>query len=476
MAVVDRTITIDPVTRLEGHGKVTIHIDEFDEVAYCRFHVAEFRGFEEFCKGRLLSDMPMITPRICGICPVSHHLASAKACDDAWNVRIPDVAKKLRELMHMGQFIQSHALHFFYLAAPDFMLGPQSDPAKRNIVGLMEAFPDLGKKAIRLRQIGQNVIDRIGGKPIHPVTAIPGGMSKPLSSEGRGALQKELEEALGLAELALRIGKNVFSDHRELTDSFAVSESNYMGMTRDGSLELYDGTFRLIDETGYYLKFFDATNYAQAIGEHVEDWSYLKFPFLKDKGWPEGTYRVGPLARLNVADQIDTPLAGNELRQFKALGNGGLVHGTMYYHYARLIELLFAVERAMQLVSDGDILNKDVRVPVKRQAGEGVSIIEAPRGTLIHHYWVDKQGKIEKANMIVATTHNNAAINNSVNEVAKAFVKGGRLEEGALNMVEMAVRCYDPCLSCSTHAVGQMPMTIQVVASDGTVLDSVERR
>lgn len=471
-----RTITIEPITRLEGHGKVTIHLNDRNEVEQSRFHVVEFRGFEEFCKGRLLSDMPVITPRICGVCPVSHHLAAAKACDKAWNITIPPAAKKLRELMHMGQFIQSHALHFFYLAAPDFLLGPSSDPAKRNIVGLLDADAELGKKAIRLRQIGQNIIDRVGGKSIHPVTAIPGGMSQPLSTQNRNLIRQELADALQLAKLALNVGKNIFTKYDEMVGKFSVTPSNYMGMVRDGALELYDGTFRLIDETGFYLKFFDASTYSHAIAEHVEDWSYLKFPYLKDKGWPEGTYRVGPLARLNVAERIETPMAGRELHKFKQLGNGALVHGTLFYHYARLIELLYAVERATQLIDDQDIVSLDVRVPVKRQSGEGVSIIEAPRGTLIHHYWVDALGKIEKANMIVATTHNNAAINKSVNEVAKEFVKGSQIEEGALNIVEMAVRCYDPCLSCSTHAVGQMPMTLQLIAADGSVLDCVERR
>ncbi len=472
----DRTITIEPVTRLEGHGKVTIHLNEHNEVAFSRFHVTAFRGFEAFCKGRLLSDMPVITPRICGICPVSHHLASAKACDDAWNVKIPPAADKLRELMHMGQFIQSHAVHFFYMAAPDFMLGPSCAPAQRNLVGLRGRFPEVVKKAIRLRQIGQNIIDRVGGKPIHPVTAIPGGMSKPLSVEDRDALRAELTEALALAQTAVKLGKHVFLDYNVMIKNFDMSPSSYMGMTRDGSLALYDGTLRLIDETGYYLKFLDTTNYAQSIGEHVESWSYMKFPFLKDKGWPEGAYRVGPLARLNVADRIGTDLAGEELQAFKNLSNGGPVHGIMYYHCARLIELLYAVERAIQLVEDNEILNPEVRVPVKRQKGEGVSIIEAPRGSLIHHYWVDKQGKVEKAYMIVATTHNNAAINKSVNEVAKDVIRGGKIQEGTLNLIEMAIRCYDPCLSCSTHAIGQMPMVIELVAADGTVLDRAERR
>jgi NAD-reducing hydrogenase large subunit len=469
------TITISPVSRLEGHGKITIHLNNQGYVERSYFHVVEFRGFEEFCKGRLLSDMPTITPRICGICPVSHHLASAKACDDAWNVRIPPAAKLLRELMHMGQFIQSHALHFFYLAAPDFLLGPFSDPAKRNVIGLLQANPQLGQQAIRLRQIGQNIIDRVGGRPIHPVTAIPGGMSRPLFYDDRDRIRRELAEALQLAQLALRVGKDVFQKYSAIVPTFASFKSNYMGMTNNGNLELYDGTFRMIDKTGFFLKFFDAYNYAQAIGEHVEDWSYLKFPYLKDKGWPDGTYRVGPLARLNVADRIGTELADKELTRFKQLGKGGPVHETLYYHYARLIELLYAVERARQLVEDSQIISEEVRVPVKRQSGEGVSIIEAPRGTLIHHYWVDKNGKIIQTNMIVATTHNNAAINRSVNAVAKEYVKGGQIKEGALNMVEMAVRCYDPCLSCSTHANGKMPMQLLLIAADGTVIDSEER-
>jgi NAD-reducing hydrogenase large subunit len=451
-------------------------LNDRNEVDRSYFHVMEFRGFEEFCKGRLLSDMPTITPRICGICPVSHHLASAKACDDAWNVDIPPTAKKLRELMHMGQFIQSHALHFFFMAAPDFLLGPASDPAKRNVFGLIQVDPELGRKAIRLRQIGQQIIDRVGGRPIHPVTAIPGGMSKPLAGQDCDQIRRDLDEAVKLALSALQVGKDLFRRNAEIVSTFAAFESNYMGMTRDGDLELYDGTFRLIDETGYYLKFFDATNYAQAIGEHVEAWSYLKFPYLKEKGWPQGTYRVGPLARLNVADRIGTPLAGEELGRFKKLGKGGPVHATLFYHYARLIEMLYAVERARQIVDDGSVTDREVRVPVKRQAGEGVSIIEAPRGTLIHHYWVDELGKVTQANMIVATTHNNAAINNSVHSVAKACVRGGRIEEGMLNLVEMAIRCYDPCLSCSTHAMGRLPMQVQVLSADGTIIDSAERR
>lgn len=470
-----QTITLAPISRLEGHGKVTIHLNDKNEVEESHFHVVEFRGFEKFCEGRLMSEMPVITTRICGICPVSHHLAAAKACDDALGVEIPPTAKKLRELMHMGQFIHSHALHFFYLAAPDFVLGPASDPAKRNVVGIIEADPALGKKAIRLRQIGQNIIERVGGRPIHPVTAIPGGMSQPLSHENRFISRKEIDEAIDLAKLALEIGKGVYQQYAEIVPRFAAFKSNYMGLVKDDSLELYDGTLRLIDPDGNRLEEFDPRKYLDYLGEHVEDWSYTKFPFYKKLGYPNGTYRVAPLARLNLVDRIGTPVANKELMEFKKLGNGKPVHETLYYHYARLIELIYAAERARELLDDDEIVGKEVRVKVERRAGEGVGVIEAPRGTLIHHYQVDDDGKIEKANIIVATAHNNAAMDRSVNEVAKEFVKGGKIEEGALNMVEMALRCYDPCLSCSTHAIGQMPLVVNAVDADGTVVDSVQR-
>ncbi len=470
-----QVITVAPVTRLEGHGKVTIHLNGNGEVKESHFHVVEFRGFEKFCEGRLMSEMPVITTRICGICPVSHHLSSVKACDAALGVDIPSAAKKLRELMHMGQIIHSHALHFFYLAAPDFVLGPSSDPAKRNVVGIIEADPELAKKSIRLRQIGQNIIERVGGRPIHPVTAIPGGMSKPLSHEDRFTTGKELEEAIELAKLAVKVGEGVFEQYADVVPRFAVIKTNYLGLVKDGDLELYDGTLHLTDEKGKTLENFDPSTYLDHLGEHVEDWSYLKFPFYMKKGYPKGIYRVGPLGRLNVATGISTPLANEEFKKFKELGGGGPVHETLYYHYARLIELVYAVERAASLIDDEEIVSQDVRVQVDRKAGEGVGVIEAPRGTLIHHYWCDDSGKIEKANLIVSTVNNNPAIDMSVNEVAKEFVKGGKIEEGALNMVEMAVRCYDPCLTCATHAIGQMPLQMELLAPDGTVVDSIAR-
>ena len=471
----NKTITIQPISRVEGHGKVTIHLDEQNQVTESHFHVVEFRGFEKFCQGRLMSEMPVITTRICGICPVSHHLASAKACDSALGVNIPPAAKKLRELMHMGQTIHSHALHFFYLAAPDFVLGPDSDPAKRNIVGLIAADPELAKKAIRLRQIGQNIVDRVGGRPIHPLTAIPGGMSKPLSHEHRFLSSKELEEALQFAQLGLAIVKQVNQKYAKVISNFAVINTNYMGTVRDGNLELYDGQLRIRNADGKDLAQFDPKNYLDYIGEHVEDWSFMKFPFYREQGYPAGTYRVGPLGRLNVADRISTPQADKEFREFRQLAGGQMKHQTLYYHYARMIELLYAVERAQELIADDEIVSTETRVRVDRRAGEGVGVIEAPRGTLIHHYWADDAGKIEKVNLIVATAHNNAAIDLSVNEVAREYVNGGKITEGALNMVEMAVRSYDPCLSCATHAMGQMPLSIQLLAADGSLLDTVER-
>jgi len=472
----DKKITIEPVSRIEGHAKITIHLNDKNEVEESHFHVVEFRGFEKFCEGRLLSEMPVITTRICGICPVSHHLASVKACDDVLGVQSPPAAQKLRKLMHMGQIIHSHSLHFFFLAAPDFLFGSPADPALRNIAGLIQTDEKLARKAIRLRKAGQNIVGRVGGRPIHPVTAIPGGMSKPLSHEDRFLIQKDLDEAVGLAQLAISTCKDIHEKFADVISDFAVIKTKYMGTVKDGNLELFDGDIRIIDETGKKLEEFNPGNYLNYIGERVEDWSYVKFPYYKELGYPDGIYRVAPLARLNVAENITTPLANSELKEFKKLGNGEPVHKTLYYHYARLIEVLYAVEHARELLDDDDIVGRNVRVKAERKPGEGIGVIEAPRGTLIHHYWVDDLGKIEKANLIVATVNNNPAIDMSVNEVAKKYVKNGKINETALNMVEMAVRCYDPCLSCATHSIGKMPMEIILYASDGTPIDYMKRR
>jgi NAD-reducing hydrogenase large subunit len=470
-----QTITIAPVTRVEGHGKVTILLDDRNEVTQARFHVTEFRGFEKFCEGRLASEMPVITTRVCGICPVSHHLAAAKAVDEAFGVEIPPAAKKLRELMHMGQVINSHALHFFLLSGPDLLLGPESDPAKRNVFGLIGANPELAKQAIRLRQIGQDLVERVGGRPIHPVTAIPGGMSRALSHEHRFLSQRDAGEAVRLAQLGVQVGKQALEQHADLVPRFGALQTPCLGMVdREGHLRLYDGRLRLVDQAGQRLEEVEPRRYLDIIGERVEDWSYLKFPYYRRASSGDGMYRVGPLARLNAADSISTPLANQELQEFRQ-HLGRMVHGTLHYHQARLIELLYATERAQELLSDDDVVSPDVRVVAPRREGEGVGVIEAPRGTLIHHYWVDELGKVVRANLIVATGHNNAAINASVTAVAKEFVKGGKVTEGALNHVEMAIRCYDPCLSCSTHALGRMPLVVEVVSPDGEVVDQVRR-
>lgn len=470
-----RTITIEPVTKIEGHGKVTIHLDDNGEVADARFHVTEFRGFEKFCEGRMVWDMPVITERICGICPVSHHLASAKAGDALLGVEIPPAAQMLRKLMHMGQTIHSHALHFFFLAAPDLVVGPDADPIKRSVMGVVEANPELAKKAIRLRQIGQTGIERVGGRKIHPVTAIPGGMSKPLDHKDRFEMLREADEAIELAKLAVDTAKQLNEQYAEIMPTFAAFDTCYGGLVKDGAMKLYDGDMRMMDSDGKVLAEFDPADYLDHIAERVEEWSYLKFPYYKALGWPGGVYRVNSLARLNVADRLSTPLAAAEHREFKQLGNGKPVRASLYYHYARAIEILYAAERMKELLEDDEIVSPDVRVRVDRKAGEGVGVIEAPRGTLFHHYWADDMGKITKVNLIVATVQNNPAMNMAVRDVAKQFVKEDSLTEGALNRVEMAIRCYDPCLSCATHAVGKMPLMVELYSSDGMCVDRAER-
>lgn len=471
-----KVITIDPVTRVEGHGKVTIHLDDKGQVSESHFHIQEFRGFEKFCQERMVWEMPNITTRICGICPVSHHLASVKACDDLFQVEIPPAAKKLRELMHMGQMIHSHALHFFYLAAPDLLFDLAEKPETRNVVGLIGKDPDLARKAIRLRQIGQDIVERVGGRSIHPVTAIPGGMSKALSHDDRYQSGKDLREAWELAGEALQLVKKVNEKYKDIIGDFASFPSGYMGLTKDGALELYDGDLRIVSSSGDILEEFDPRDYLNHIGEQSVANSYLKYPFYKKMGWPDGVYRVAPLARLNIAERITTEKANAELAEFKALGAGRPVEQSLYYHYARIIELLYAVERAQQLTEDDEIVSRDFRVVVNRQAGEGVGVIEAPRGTLIHHYVADDMGKLEKVNIVVATAHNYAGMDNAVNSVAKKLVKGTDISEPLLNQVEMAIRCYDPCLSCSTHKLGQMPLDIQIVAADGTLIRRSQRR
>jgi NAD-reducing hydrogenase large subunit len=470
-------ITIEPVTRIEGHARVTIHLNDAGAVEQTYLHVDEFRGVEKFCEGRPYFEMTHLTQRICGICPVSHHLASAKAGDGVAGVTPPRPAFLLRELLHMGQMVQSHSLHFFHLAAPDFIFGFDADPATRNVLGIIQANPGLALKAVALRRYGQEIIQRLGGKRVHPNLCVPGGVNSPLSQANRDAVAAEREVMVGHARDAIAIAKGILGADPELTRTFASFPTGYMGLVDEqGRIQLYDGQIRVKGSEGQVLAQFDADDYREHVAEHVENWSFLKFPYLKHLGWPQGVYRVGPLARLNVADQMGTPLADQELQLFRQIGGGKPVEGSLYYHYARLIELLYSLERIGVLLDDPDILSTDVRTyPPAEIAGHGVGVVEAPRGTLFHEYWADANGILTRVNLIVATGNNNWAMNQAVGIVARRFVDGKKLTEGMLNRVEAAIRCYDPCLSCATHAVGQMPLEVDLLAADGAIVDRIAR-
>jgi NAD-reducing hydrogenase large subunit len=476
-------ITIEPVTRIEGHAKVTIHMREDGMVDRAYLHVNEFRGFEKFCEGRLVFEMPSITPRICGICPVSHHLAAAKAGDEVLGVPPPRPASLLRELMHMGQIIQSHGMHFFELAGPDLLLGFDADPAIRNVVGLIRANPELALRAVNLRKFGQEIISLTGGRRIHPNFAVPGGVNKALSQGERDQILGGVREAISTVQSGMQLIKAWASDHQEDIAKFAVFSSGYFGqVTPSNGLELYDGAIRLVDQDGGELEKFEGSRYLDYISEHVESWSYLKFPYYKKLGWPDGVYRVGPLGRLNVAEHISTPLAAEELRYWKSINAGKPVENTLYYHLARLIEALFAVERVQALCEDPDITSTDILNTRQDFKGEGVGVLEAPRGTLFHHYWANENGQLERVNLIVATGHNNWAMSKAVDSVAKTYINARgngsgdpTVAEGLLNRVEAAVRAHDPCLSCSTHAVGQMPMIVEMLDPAGDLLTKLQR-
>ncbi len=466
-----RKIVIEPVTRLEGHGKVTILLDDSGNVEQARFHVTQVRGFEKFCEGRLFWEMPLITARICGICPVSHHLASAKAGDALLGVELTPTAEKLRRLIHMAQLVQSHALHFFHLASPDLLFGMDADPAKRNVMGLIAEVPEIATKGVKLRAFGQKIIEMLGDKRVHPNAAIPGGMNKVLSPDMRNQILSQVDEVIADCQFAIDLFKDYHDKNTEVVNSFADFTSAYLGLVdENGNVEYYDGKLRLKDGKGFVLEDDIAPeNYLSIIEEMVEDWSYLKFPYYKKLGYSRGMYRVGPLGRLNVADGCTTPLANKEFQNFKKLGENGVVQASLYYHYARLIEMLNCAEEIKSLVEDDLIGGKDIWVNASQKNEEGIGVIEAPRGTLFHHYWADRSGKIRKANLIVATGNNNLAMNRAASEVAKQFIKDGKITEGILNRVEVAIRCYDPCLSCSSHALGHMPLEITVLEPDGSV-------
>lgn len=469
-----REIRIDPVTRIEGHAKITIYLDENGRVEDAHFHVTELRGFEAFCVGRTLWEMPSLTARICGICPISHILASAKAGDAVLAVRVPETATLLRRLMNLGQIVQSHALSFFYLSAPDLLLGWDSDPAVRNVFGLWEKDPDLTRRAIRLRSFGQQIIERLGGKRVHPAWAVPGGVNQPLTNDDHRWIAENLPEAFDTIQFTLDLFKSSFVN-AEMQGALGEFPSLYMGLVAaDGSWEHYSGGLRIVDQDGNILADqLDPAHYADVIGEASEVWSYLKFPYYKPLGYPQGMYRVGPLGRINVCDRFGTPLADAELEQFRSHGSpSGRV---LDYHYARLIEILAALERIERLLKDERILGTRIRAEAGINALEGVGVHEAPRGTLFHHYWVDEDGVIQRVNLIVSTGQNNLAMNRTVREIASAYIKDGSLSEGILNRVEGGIRAFDPCLSCSVHAVGRMPLELELLGPDGQLLDTVTR-
>jgi NAD-reducing hydrogenase large subunit len=475
---ISKEIVISPITRIEGHAKVTIFLDEDELVKEARFQVVDFRGFEKFCERRPFYEMPSITSRACGICPVSHLLASAKACDEIVGVNAPKTAIMLRRLIHMGQLIQSHALNLFHLSFPDLLLGMDADPAERNIFGLIEKQPDLAKQGIKLRKFGQELIEKVAGKRIHSSDwIVPGGAKWPLTKENADYLRSNLPEALDIALKTISMFKSNLQRFDEEVQNFGNFPTYYLGLvTANGGLEHYDGRIRIVDSDGKIVADqLDPVKYYEYIGEAAEPWSYMKFPYYKPVGYPDGAYRVGPLARLNVASHCDTPLANEELKEFKKFGKNDVVQSTFMYHYARLVETLFCIETAKDLLENPDILSERVSSKAFVNNYEGIGVAEAPRGTLIHHYKVDPQGMITWANMIIATEHNNIAYNKAVTQVAKKYVKGKQLREGMLNRVEAVIRAFDPCLSCATHALGSMALDVQLFDSEGNLLNRVIR-
>lgn len=479
-----KRITIDPVTRIEGHAKISIFLDDNGNVNDAQFHVTEFRGFEAFCVGRPLWEMPSLTARTCGICPVSHLLASAKAGDAILAVTIPPTALKLRRLMNLGQIIQSHALSFFHLSSPDLLLGFDSTPEKRNVFGLMDAEPELARRGIRLRKYGQDIIAALGGQKIHPAWAIPGGVREGLSEEGRKALLESLPEARSTTLFALELFKKLIDKFPSEVATFGNFPSLFMGLvTPDGLWEHHDGVIRIVDAQGNIVADkLEAKNYLEFIGEASHAHTYLKSPYYRPNVdeqqvvTPEsaGLYRVGPLARLNICERVGTPLADKELSEFRERA-GRVAHSSFYYHYARLLEILASTEAAELLLNDPAITDKRVRAEAGINQERGVGVSEAPRGTLFHDYTVDENGLIKKVNMIIATGHNNLAMNRTVKQIAQAFVKGQNIQEGMLNRVEAGIRAYDPCLSCSTHAIGQMPLDVKVFSSRGELVKTLVR-
>jgi F420-non-reducing hydrogenase large subunit len=476
-----KTITIYPVTRIEGHAKVTINLDDDGNVADTFVNVVELRGFEKFCIGRPVEELPRIVTSICGVCPWHHHLASAKANDAVFGVTPPPTGIKLRDLCQSIAYCSDKILHFFFLAGPDFVMGPDADYSVRNVIGIAQSNPDLGKKVIRARHLGTQMLGITSGKSIHPVTAVPGGFSKPLTEQERDKLLPMADEVLEFAKFAIAFAKeSIFPKYLDLIKSVGIIETGFLGtVTDDGTLELYDGKARLMKPDGSYEE-FQYDQYTEYIGEHIEPWTYLKFPYAKkwgdfsmDLDNSSGIYRTNALARINVCDKMATPLAQAELEEFRE-SFGRPAQQTLLYNYARLIELVYNAEHVVELLNDPEITGKETRVPVTPRAARGVGCVEAPRGTLIHDYETDENGLVTNVNLIVGTTHNNAPINMSVKQTAKVLIKNGKYDQGTLNKVEMAIRAYDPCLSCATHKLdGSIAVKLEIRDVNGKLIDTI---
>ncbi|MDP2751126.1 MAG: Ni/Fe hydrogenase subunit alpha [Rhodocyclaceae bacterium] len=467
-----RRIAIDPITRVEGHGKVTLLLDENNRVHQARLHIVEFRGFEKFIQGRPYWEVPVMVQRLCGICPVSHHLAASKAMDMVVGATLTPTAEKLRRLMHYGQILQSHALHFFHLSTPDLLFGFDAEVATRNIVGVIAANPELAKKGVLLRKYGQEIIRMTAGKRVHGTGSIPGGVNKSLSKEERDALLVDIYSMVAWSREAIHLIRRLFEENLDRYNAFGRFRSHGMSLVRaDGAMDLYHGGLRVREANGRPLfDHFDVKHYWDLISEDVKPWSYMKFPFLKSLGPEEGWYRVGPLTRVTQCDVIPTPLADHERREFLAFDDGRPAGATLGTHWARMIEMLHAAETIKDLLHDDDILGSDLVAVGHREKGDavrGVGVIEAPRGTLIHHYRVDEDDQVIRANLIVSTTHNNQAMNEAIRAVAREYFDGREITEGLLNHIEVAIRAFDPCLSCATHALGRMPLEVEALDAEG---------
>ncbi len=468
---------IEPVSRVEGHGKVTLLADDDNNIQEVRLHIVEFRGFERFIQGRHFREIPVLVQRLCGICPISHHLAAGKAIDMISGVdQLTPTADKLRNLVHFGQILQSHALHLFHLSSPDLLFGFESDIQKRNVIAVIKEYPDLALQGVKLRKYGQEIIRAICGKRVHGTGAIPGGMNKPLSAESREYLLKDMQDIIEWSKSAVALVHNYFSSNLPTSAEFAAIDTNYLSLVDPkGGLELYDGAMRVKDKKGQII--FDQVSdkkYFQYIHEEVKNWSYMKFPYLVEQGMENGWYRVGPLARMNNCDFISTPLAEAARLEFSSYGGGKPVHSTMAFHWARMIELLHCSESIELLLNDPEILGTDLLVKGERR-NMGIGVIEAPRGTLFHHYEVDDDELIKKANLIVSTTSNNQAMNESIRQVASTYMNGKTITEPLLNNIEVAIRAYDPCLSCATHAVGKMPLKVELRHQNGELIHQLAK-